>query len=135
MKTFIALLLISSISFADSINFGIWTDHSVQGDFNEDNRLIALEINGYVASRFVNSYNYETYLVAKQLPVYKNFGILAGLSHGYDSRCFTKPCDDDQYKKEFNPFAAFYTTKSFGRFNITLIDAIVYRNISIGINF
>jgi hypothetical protein len=134
MKTFIALLLFSSLSMADSINFGVLTDHSVSGDFNEDNRLVALEVNDYVFASFINSYNHQSYIIAKQIPFNGFFGVQVGASYGYDSKCFTKYCDSEtNYNIGVNPFGSLYFKKSFGNIQITLIESIAYRTLTLGV--
>jgi hypothetical protein len=136
MKTLIVLLLISSISFADSINFGVWTDHSVAGDFNENNRLVAVEINNNVFASFINSYDRQSYIAARQFMLNENIGFMAGVSHGYDSRCFKynyKICMSlDEYKKEINPYASIKLSITHGIAKITLLESIKFRTIVLG---
>lgn len=128
------LILMSQTVFADSINFGVWTDHTMPGEFVEQNNLVALEINDYVAVKFTNSYDYESYIAGKIFHVVADIGFLVGLSHGYNRDCVFKTiCDPSQL--QLNPFAALHIEKNIGRLKIRFIEAYLYRTMTIGFNF
>ena len=128
-------MLVSSLSIADSINFGVWTDHSVKGDFNEDNHLIALEINNYVFASFINSYNHQSYVIAKQIPFNDFFGVQVGASYGYDSKCFSVYCDEStDYNIGLNPYASLFFKKSYKNIQIIWAESFAYRTVAISID-
>lgn len=131
----IILLLFSSIAFADSINFGIYTDHSVQGDFNEQNNLIALEVNNNVFASFINSYGDQSYILAKQLMISNNLGFIAGLSHGYNLDCVINYCKPiGGYKKQLLPFGSLLITYRINKYILTINESLSFRTVSIGVN-
>lgn len=86
MKIFIftLLLIIPAFSHADSIYFGLHTDHAVPGEFNETNNVIMAQFdNGFTFGKMTNSYNRESVMFGymhntnKQL----SFGVI--LATGY----------------------------------------------------
>lgn len=78
-----------------SLLLGFWTRHvDPSDDTNESTGMIALLYNNYIVSRFINSYNDETFLVGKRfhtkgvaIPELKQLSIQAnlytGLMYGY----------------------------------------------------
>lgn len=78
-----------------SLLVGFWTRHvDPSDDTNEKTDMIALLYNDYMVSRFINSYNDETFLVGKRfytkklaLPEFKYLSVqgnlYTGLMYGY----------------------------------------------------
>lgn len=80
------------------ISLGLWTQHLNPGkDTNEYSQLVAFSYSNYVAGRFINSYDDETFFGGKRFHTdkfrslkYENFfiqgNLYLGLIHGYGDR-------------------------------------------------
>jgi len=85
------LLLIALISeplLADGVYVGGVSKHLFQKGMNENNPLLAVEVNNYIVGGFKNSYSDFTVFAAKNfnLKTFDNFslGVMLGVTYGYD---------------------------------------------------
>ena len=61
-----AALSASNAEADTKVYLGAWSTHLVtDGDFNESHDLLAVEHNGWIAGRFVNSYSRELWFAGK----------------------------------------------------------------------
>lgn len=136
-KLILFLIIISSpLAYSDSIHYGVFTGHFKYNDtYNNINQMVAIETNDFIFSSFINSYHHQTYLFGKIARLTDNFGVLYGVSHGYDSGCFalsTDECSPETYKKEWLPAAALKITVPIQK---TEVSAIVANYVSLAIGF
>lgn len=138
-KILITLIaMIPAFSFSDSLFFGVYTTHfDKNSEWNENNRLLAVETNGYVFASFVNSHGFSTYLAAKEHKITKYSSLIYGISYGYDARCLkfvSGGCYAETYTASFLPAAALKLSVNRGPVSLNAIVAD-YVNLSIGFNF
>lgn len=87
---------------------GAWSKHLVSEGLNEEHRLLAIEHNGWFAGRFTNSYDRESYAVARKFKwTYGELegGVYVGAVRGY-TRCW----GDDDSSTNTCPLAVPYIT-------------------------
>ena len=61
-----AALSVSNAKADTKVYVGAWSTHLVtDGDYNESHDLVAVEHNGWIAGRFVNSYSRESWFVGE----------------------------------------------------------------------
>lgn len=73
-----------------NVFIGAWSKHLISKDLNEEHRLFAIEHNGWFAGRFINSYDRESYDVARKFKwTYGELegGVYVGAVRGY-TRCW-----------------------------------------------
>lgn len=73
-----------------NVYVGAWSKHFIEGEYNEEHRLLAVSHNNWVAGRFDNSYNRETWFAGYDFRWENSFfewGVLASVSRGY-TECF-----------------------------------------------
>ena len=95
------LMAVSTDVFAEStyIHLGAWSKHIDIGNrdnnYNETHNLIAIESNNWMAGRFKNSYDDETFFVGHRFTKQWHnleLGLTAGAMHGYrDCRLKDRP--------------------------------------------
>lgn len=86
----ITLALISLNTHADGIELfaGAWSKHLISEGLNEEHNLRAIRYNGYIAGRFINSYNLETWFAGKSFSDnygVVEYGVIIGAMKGYTS--------------------------------------------------
>lgn len=72
--------------------FGLFTTHFGGENYNNNNHLYGISYNQYIVGHMINSHYRESYIIAYDKPYGKNWGVLYGLSTGYDYDCMTKIC-------------------------------------------
>ena len=109
-RLFLITIILSSFVCADSVSVGVGTIHFTGNDhFNNNNNLVSIEIDGYAASSFVNSYGRQSYALTKEIGLNKHVSILAGASYGYDYDCLdlkSGGCNEFTYSPDLLPMAA-----------------------------
>jgi len=108
-----ALILILAIYASNAkaetnLFVGAWSKHLISKDLNEQHNLVAIEHNGWFAGRFINSYNRESYAVARKFEwAAKDLraGVYLGAVRGYTT-CF----GDDNSNTNTCPMAVPYIT-------------------------
>lgn len=93
---------------------GLLTTHLNTSDINNDNELIAVQYNRYIAGTMTNSYNVRSWFVGYD-DNYGGWGVIYGAATGYDYDCvLTKPCTDrDGYSDVIPIVAPYYRLKPF----------------------
>jgi hypothetical protein len=72
---------------------GLYTTHISGSGWNEDNRLVAVEVESIVVGHMVNSMYNDSWIVAYNHRFNDWSGVLLGGASGYDYGCFTHGCD------------------------------------------
>ena len=86
----ITLALLSFNTHADGIEMfaGAWSKHLISDGLNKEHNLRAIRYNGYIAGRFTNSYNLETWFSGKSFSDNYGqieYGVIVGAMKGYTS--------------------------------------------------
>ena len=86
--TALLLLIISNYSFAGSVYYGLYTDHTVPGVFNEQNEVVIAQFdNGFTVGSMINSQWAESKLFGYVQPN-KTIAFGVVLATGYAPRDF-----------------------------------------------
>jgi len=72
---------------------GLYTTHIGGSGWNNDNRLVAVEVENVVIGRMVNSLYNESWIAAYNYRFNDWSGVLLGGASGYDYGCVTHSCD------------------------------------------
>ena len=79
----LVLLVVSGCANAD-FYLGVYTRHFQHNDYyNNENQLMAVSHNDWIAGTAVNSYNKRTWFAGKDLWSHGNFGLTGLIVHGY----------------------------------------------------
>lgn len=88
---------------------GLYTTHIGGSGWNENNRLVAAEVENVVVGHMVNSMYNESYILAYNYRFNDWSGILLGGASGYDYDCLNNVCQyDDIDSSDIMPMAAPY---------------------------
>lgn len=88
---------------------GLYTTHIGGSGWNEDNRLVAVEVESVVIGRMVNSMYNESYILAYNYRFNDWSGVLLGGASGYDYGCVNNVCAyEDMGSSDIMPLAAPY---------------------------
>lgn len=132
------ILIIPSFSYSDSLYFGLYTTHFDDNTrWNNNNNLIAVELDSYLLATFKNSHGFQTYLAGRETQLNKYISTIYGVTYGYDPKCLSivpGDCYDNDYNPNFLPALALKLSYDTGPASLTVIVAD-YINLSIGINF
>ena len=143
MKTLLLCLIIitAPLAYAESIHFGVYTRHVKANEFyNNDNNLIAIQIDKYYVSSFTNSFGYQTYFAGLEKKINSNISIVYGLSHGYSIHCFlifggsNDECATHKSEPDFVPLATIRLHHNIGPIVVSTMLAD-YLNIALGVEF
>lgn len=100
MSRIILLMLISLSASAADISIGIATTHFQEGNFNNNNELVAIRDQGLFVATMINSYGQRTYAMGgyREWPIIHDVraGVSYGGMYGYCAEAF-------EYGKRFNP--------------------------------
>ncbi len=94
LKWLALLLVLPSLTLADSIRFGGVSTHLSEKDYNSFHRFIGYEYRDWYAAYFRNSYYEDTFAVGKTVWKKETNGadimLKVGLDYGYrkDSKCY-----------------------------------------------
>jgi len=127
----LSLTLISSPLLADSLYLGGFSKHLFTKGLNENNPLLAVEINDYVIGGFKNSYNDFTILTARDFKIKTNgnlsAGVILGATYGY--YCDYVPLCKDKFMPVLSPYISF--TKYNIQPTVLLFGEAVYFTVKI----
>lgn len=88
---------------------GLYTTHLGGSGWNEDNRLVAVEVENVVVGHMVNSLYNESWIVAYNYRFNDWSGVLLGGASGYDYDCVNNYClHEDIGSSDVMPLAAPY---------------------------
>lgn len=88
---------------------GLYTTHLSGIGWNEDNRLVAVEVESIVVGHMVNSMYNESWIVAYNYRFNDWSGVLLGGASGYDYDCAYNVCRyEDMGNDDIMPLAAPY---------------------------
>ena len=88
---------------------GLYTTHLAGSGWNEDNRLVAVEVESVVVGHMVNSMYNESYILAYNYRFNDWSGVLLGGASGYDYDCLSNVCQyDDIGNDDIMPMIAPY---------------------------
>lgn len=121
-----------------ALYIGLYTTHVFmdQSKLNNDNQLIAVEVENVVVGKMKNSYFIDSYILAYNFDFeysYGEYGILVGGASGYDYSCLSKEiCYREDYDESATVpvFAPYIEYKGF----VGLIQANAI-NVSYKIDF
>jgi len=115
-----AALSISNAEAETKVYLGAWSTHLVtDGDFNESHDLVAVEHNGWIAGRFVNSYSRESWFAGKTWEWGGHnfsYGVMAGAVRGYTT-CY----GDGDTSTNICPLVAPFASYKIGRVEPTVL--------------
>lgn len=70
-----------------SLFLGLLTTHIGGENYNNDNDLIGIQYDSYIAAHMTNSHYRESYILAYDKKMDQNWGFVLGASSGYDYDC------------------------------------------------
>lgn len=79
-----------------SLFLGLLTTHIGGENYNNDNDLIGIQYDSYIAAHMTNSHYRESYILAYDKKMDQNWGFVLGASSGYDYDCMTVVCSDSE---------------------------------------
>ena len=123
LLSFVLLCAALSASNAEAetkVYVGAWSIHLVtDGDYNESHDLLAIEHNGWIAGRFVNSYSRESWFAGKTWEWGADnfrYGVMAGAVRGYTT-CY----GDDNSNTNICPLVTPFASYKIGRVEPTVL--------------